>query len=482
MTGMHIGLDFGTSQTKVCVFDISSGVHKFYKWDNGTFFLPSTITIGNDGKCSYGESATGNTKNHFTYFKIAAAEDIVFRQDTFEKALDTPRYALSEFGGHTPEFLSVLYIAFVLYTVKETLNGENQQKKAKGNVFSRLFSTNKSTEPIRFTIQLGIPTEWSHERNYLRKKKFEMLLYIAEEIQKKISSKAEFLDSSIEQLKEVVKHIHTDLRTMGNENLETKLNEYGLSVFPETAAGLYLITQTGQLQEGYYAIMDIGAGSTDLSFFQLSNGKVTYLASESYLLAANDVYRNFAGTEPTLKQIHQAEKKVRKLIANGQWSKNTELTTVINFMNSQFAELVYRLFNKRARKYDGGLTPRFKNQNIILYGGGGQIPIINSGKFVINDHGNPLHLNPDEMEKKQLAEFNSDRNKITPPEALSPQTIPLLAVALGLSFIKPPEASDWVDSSRYHSTDFSKDMVQVPHPSNEDMYIWVSKQLEDTLH
>ena len=43
MADYHIGLDFGTSQTKVCLLNKNSDVREFIKFDDGNYFLPSLI-------------------------------------------------------------------------------------------------------------------------------------------------------------------------------------------------------------------------------------------------------------------------------------------------------------------------------------------------------------------------------------------------------------------------------------------------------
>lgn len=43
MANYHIGLDFGTSQTKVCLFNKDSDVREFLKFDNNSYFLPTLI-------------------------------------------------------------------------------------------------------------------------------------------------------------------------------------------------------------------------------------------------------------------------------------------------------------------------------------------------------------------------------------------------------------------------------------------------------
>ena len=54
MANYHIGLDFGTSQTKVCLFNKDSDVREFLKFDNNSYFLPTLIVKKQNNTFSYG--------------------------------------------------------------------------------------------------------------------------------------------------------------------------------------------------------------------------------------------------------------------------------------------------------------------------------------------------------------------------------------------------------------------------------------------
>ena len=52
-----VGLDFGTHQTKICIENSDSPLHKtyeFYEWDKGVYAFPSIIQINNDRTVRYG--------------------------------------------------------------------------------------------------------------------------------------------------------------------------------------------------------------------------------------------------------------------------------------------------------------------------------------------------------------------------------------------------------------------------------------------
>jgi hypothetical protein len=483
MNNYHIGLDFGTYQTKVCVLDVDNQTHEFIQWDNQTLFLPSTVLVDEDGTIKYGENHSATSKRQISYFKIAAAEDVNFRSQTFEGQEQSIRYLTSEFGGHSPELLSILYLTYVLYEVKNKVKDNLRNRQTSRRGFASLFARSNKTNEIHFTVQLGIPTEWSHQRNIQRKQKFEKILFIANELHKSFNSIAEYLESRINDLRDLAKNIHYNLPIQHENEMENRLNVAGLSVFPETAAGLYLITHTGQLRDGHYAIMDIGGGSTDISFLSLDRNKVIYLASESYLLAANDIYRRF-GASTSLRNIRSAELRLRRSIENGSWVRNESFISVLREIEREMELLVYRLFNTRVTRYGNSMRQSFHRQPIIMYGGGSQIPIIKDGEFVVNDNGAPTSLNVSQtiLDKTPLYNYNSDRLKIIPRETLNENIWPLLTVALGLSFLKPDTASAWVNEVNTNTLhELKQRYIEVQHPSNEGMYVRVYEDLDDKL-
>src|SRR5687768_6910673 len=111
MKQYHIGLDFGTNQTKVCVYNLDAKMHEFFKFSNGTYFLPSRVALKSDGTLEYGSDHSGQSQEEYHYFKIASAEDTEFYIETFPGLpnRDEAFYKFNEFKRFSPEFLSVVY-------------------------------------------------------------------------------------------------------------------------------------------------------------------------------------------------------------------------------------------------------------------------------------------------------------------------------------------------------------------------------------
>ena len=474
MKEYHIGFDFGTYQSKACVFDIKNSTHEFIRFQNGSYFLPSHIARGNNDLFVYGGISAENAHEEYRYFKIAAADDPEFHIETFEKPVDNKSdfYHFSDIIHFSPEFLSVIYITYALFFIKEKYTKPGNESSSNSSIISRLFRRKEVEEEIRFTVQIGIPTEWSHIKNLRRKRKFENILMLSELLQKKYHTLSSFLSTPSVKIIEDVKNIYNSFDFKSIDEFSNRLNELGVSVFPETAAGLTFILKTRQLPKGYYAIMDVGAGTSDISFFRvLDDGTIKYLASESYLMAANNVYRQYFGECSTMSDLSKAEKDVKALIDKEIWKKNARLYAALRDVNKHLDSVVYKLFNGRVYYYRKDMVSKYCNQPIILYGGGARLPVLNSGKIMIHDNG-CISINIDHtyLEKDDIERFTSIIN-IIPYDQSWKTDFSLLVVALGLSYIKPVSSAEWFNTSEYNWKDGSNPQ-EVQHPFNEDCYIY----------
>lgn len=474
MKQYHIGLDFGTYQSKACIYHIDRDEHEFFRFDNGSFFLLSRVAIKKDGTLEYGDKMGAETLEEYYYFKIAAAEDEEFHAETYGKEADKDVnfYKFNEFHNYTPEFLSVVYLTNILFVVKEHYQSPTQPQKERRGLISRFLGREKQQiEEVRFTVQLGIPTEWSQAKNLKRKRKFENILMLATLLQKKYLTLSAFLSASANQLKNDLKEAYESNSFESKEKFYSQLHELGLSIYPETAAGITFLLLTNQLLPGYYAAMDIGAGSTDVSFYQILGNNIKYIASESYILASNDLYRIYSGSDNSMRALKTAEDNVKLKISTDDWKKDLHLVDSLKKLDHQLEDKLYRLFNKRVYYFSKGMLTNYLNQPIIMYGGGALIPIINSGQFLLHDHGSPSSITIPRtyVEKNMIERYSAILNILPGDESWKP-FFPLLVVALGLSFIKADSAAEWFDDTDYHIRDGAPELV--PHPFNEDLFIY----------
>lgn len=294
-----IGLDFGTYQTKVCInyIDKIPSLHEFFEFKNlgdSSLFLPSSVFLLNDKTFRYGNYLGDDIDKTFNYFKIASAENPIFHLLTnYQEQL----YNIKDnFGEFAPEFLSVIYITSVLLEVKDYLRSNASTSKKKFSL-SNLFGKKKEpeNENVESFVRLGVPTEWNKKINIARRRKFEMILLVSEILQKQIEFSSElFIVLKKTELLDMVKTIIDGLKD-SKINFNDLLGEYKISVSPESAAGLLYLIQTKKLDRGLYAAIDIGGGTSDISFFNVDcEHRIKYLASESMMVACNNIYLGYS--------------------------------------------------------------------------------------------------------------------------------------------------------------------------------------------
>ena len=220
-----VGLDFGTHQTKVCIED-KDGVelsYSFMKFKD-TFYrkcytLPSIIGIGRDNKLSYGYLPRTFNGQIIRYFK----------QSTFR-----PSPNMSQIDAM---YYSTWYLAYILFDL-ESLHRQE------------------------FTIQMGAPTDSSHVDmvKVIATRIIVSAYRLVEEVFK--NDKKKFLATTMDELKE-----KTELVAYSDEIKE----EYGILVFPEAYACLKPLISQKKLATGMNLMIDIGGGTTDISFFTIES-------------------------------------------------------------------------------------------------------------------------------------------------------------------------------------------------------------------
>lgn len=321
-----VGLDFGTHQTKVCIEnsdDIYHKTYEFFEWEDGIFALPSVIHINKDHTLTYGkieedncligrkrkpaphpgefkmpQSTQGPTRKPYPpkpqikitdlselnrlkeliaweneckridqEYEVACAryniinrsaspinkvmEEALKAREYYEKALERHTLSLTEefmifrhFKQATfslykwescfePKLLSVLYLTYVIFRLAERL----------GNTFS---------------IQMGIPAS-AQDFNKNKRYAYGYLIQairLAEDVFEWDFER--FLSTGYKELISLIPSF---------EYSEELREYYGLIVIPEAYAALQSVTENGIVPGGMNIMMDIGGGTSDLTFF-----------------------------------------------------------------------------------------------------------------------------------------------------------------------------------------------------------------------
>lgn len=224
-----VGLDFGTHQTKVCIED-KQGAETHYKFQrfrnlNGQlqYTLPSVIYIDDDRMLHYGFAPKNKKCTVIRYFKQA-----VFRN------YDSKNMKLWEAA-----FYTIWYLAFIIFELEEEYGQD-------------------------FTIQMGAPTD-SARLNDAKAIAVSLVVSayrLVENVFK--NDKEKFLNCNYNTLIEKTEVVHY------SDKLK---DDFGLLVFPEAYACLKPMVGRGKVSTGMSLIIDIGGGTTDISFFTIENGQ-----------------------------------------------------------------------------------------------------------------------------------------------------------------------------------------------------------------
>jgi hypothetical protein len=461
MANYHIGLDFGTSQTKVCLLNKDSDVREFIKFDNNNYFLPSLIVKRADNTFSYGNEDENGIK--YRYFKMAAAEDDDLIQITNEDLQgNLPNGTINDFRKYStnydikPEILVVLYLTFTYLYIKKQKSAKNKQNL--GGLLGRLLGNNTPTQNT-FSVNLGIPTEWNNPNHIKRKIKFQSLLISSIELANQLDNLDVFLEAKeIELIKKINDINENHLIELANQGLNEKsdiirgwLEKNKLSVFPESAAGVNYLLKTGRLANGYYATLDIGAGTSDIAIFQINNNNLSrYYCSESISLASNDFYREYA------KQLHNKEvvsfdeiKKTENIIRDGNNINydfyNDARRIIKGFINKKGIEFVigktlYRQYylpfhniNSRVKNIFNDLA----GKRIIIFGGGANLKGFCEGEYVFFQGNNPYAQHDKCFIATPITNYINQVNIIDGDNVQN--HINLLVLALGLTYVEQNE-------------------------------------------
>jgi len=374
-----IGLDFGTHQTKVCIED-KNGTETHYKFHkfmdnegNMHYTLPSIICITPDNKLKYGYVDV-NTKGSFKrYFKQAVFKDV-----------NSPNMQLWEAACY-----SIWYLAFILFDLEKKYGNE-------------------------FTVQMGAPTDSSHIDD--RKAIAVSILASAYKLVEDVfhNDKQAFLDTDYNKLLELTEIVR----------YSDKIKKiYGILVFPESYACLMPIIGRGKIAHGMNLIVDIGGGTTDISFFTIEE---TIKKSKVYHPQLYDFYSFNKGLNYLTLQDTASDALIFKdvhIIKEGEIDRGRS-TVFFGEINNICNSLIERLkgeWTSQTIHNKEKLLNALKNRPILYTGGGSTIGMLRKSYGGFQE----IHLiSYDSWKSKQF-----DDDTLFSNRALCP----ILSTAYGLS-------------------------------------------------
>lgn len=372
-----VGLDFGTHQTKLCI-EQKNGVelgYSFFKfkdtYDKSQYTFPSIIQINSDGKLNYGYVQKTEKSKIIRYFKQAAFTSAPTDMKKDEAVL-----------------YSVWFLAYILFDLEELYGTE-------------------------FSIQMGVPSDSTHLDSQ-RQLAVSILLSayrLVEEVFE--NDKDAFLQSTFKELKE-----KTEIIKYSKELKE----EFQILVFPEAYACLMPLVASSKIDGGMSLMVDIGGGTTDISFFTIEEDKKNPMNSKLKVYDFQSINKglNFLTNSDFLND----KKRLDSNIGSASELSRVLIKIYKNELNRKCGALRRRLFKEF--KIQGDLPESHFYQAIakrpIVYtGGGSSFATLRQGYHGFKD---VIHINHKQWKSSIIEDLST---------IVSLGLCPILSTAYGLS-------------------------------------------------
>lgn len=231
ISNVFIGIDFGTSYTKVSYSYAPTQVPQIetIKWDND--FFKQTVLYVQDERLFF-EKPTGNFKE-VKYFKYSIIE---------KKLKNTAENTVNNFEEMCCVYFLAQVIKRSLKIIQQNLNISN-------------------LDDIKVSINMGVPLENFYEdANKNNKGLYQEILEDAILLAGGSRIRAEIPENQV---------LISNLDSVYSEILQKKaILKWAAHVYPELAAELLLYHQSKFVADGVYAIIDVGGGTVDMALFQ----------------------------------------------------------------------------------------------------------------------------------------------------------------------------------------------------------------------
>lgn len=338
-----VGLDFGTHQTKICIEEKHNRETKYTfvhfpdQNEEKKYTLPSIIRIDEEGLLHYGyqDSSEGFILKYF-------------KQATFCPGMIKWDHEIS------PDRFCIWYLAYIIFYIEEQLDTTD------------------------FAIQMGAPTDSEHHEEQ-KKKAVSLLAEAMRLVEEEFDDDKEaFLATPIGDLYDL---------TQEPEYRESDKEDYGLFVLPEAYACLRPLTKAEKIPIGLNLMIDVGGGTTDVSFFNINED--THEPRIYHFFSLPKALNYLSEIDNAVQSIHgdlsgKAEceiKKERLAIYKNELGEQCEelRLSIINLFRASVdraPERIYDALKNRPIVYAGGGS---KYEEIVLpYGGFSECRVIDT--------------------------------------------------------------------------------------------------------
>ncbi len=370
-----VGLDFGTHQSKVCI-EQKEGAELSYEFfmfkdadGKEQFTLPSVLCVDEEDHIHYGYILEKQKGKLVKYFKQATFTD---KNDKMCKT--------------NAIYFSIWYIAYILFDLEKIYGQE-------------------------FSIQMGVPTDGEHLEEQ-QKLAVRILLSAYRLVEEKFDhDKEKFLAVTMHELCS-----QTELVPYDDEQKFL----YSILVFPEAYACLMPLVNSKKIATGMSLMVDIGGGTTDISFFTIPTPKDPKEDQRPLIY-------DFHSLNKGLNYLTDADKIIaRRVDSNVKNAK--EISSVRNYdygkeLKMLCGDLCNRLVAnfKRSGKSLFRLHDALKGRPIIYTGGGSTFELLRTEYYPFTDI---IHIS----EKQWRMDIVKDMDII-----IEQGLCPILSTAYGLS-------------------------------------------------
>ncbi|GHT83396.1 hypothetical protein FACS1894137_04380 [Spirochaetia bacterium] len=238
---LNIGIDFGTSYTKVCFSD-SINSHNFVIFNN-TEFKSSIIY------CNYKDKI-------FYYNKPEIIENVIavkyFKYSMISDDLPRTKFLSSEITDIRPEILCcVFFIACLIKDIKTYI--------------TKYYSTRIEQVKIDYSFTMGVPIEnYANENRNL----YDKVLNIAYKL-------TDFLTLDSISFSDLINFYKT------NQNIKIMpFGQSNLNTLPELYAESLAFLQNRGVDTGVYALIDVGGGTVDMAILYKESPSIFSIISK----------------------------------------------------------------------------------------------------------------------------------------------------------------------------------------------------------
>ncbi len=271
-----VGIDFGTSGTKIVFGDTTSDRHYLVSFGESAdgalpFILPSVVRLKGENLLFHSDDSAEPSDLELRAFKVCLAcqlELALCRQCAYRS--DRPGVFVRQSDHVTAEEVATWYLAYVIGLCKREMN------RRWGGGFE-----------LRPLYNIGAPIDqWNAHQG---KELFTRVAFYAERLSDTVVEGMTVAD---------IRASYAQIRSSNSALPGEK--EQNVFVQPETAAGLMSFVTSPRVPAGLYGIVDVGAGTTDVSFFRLADfttgepRRMSFYDAKTDVVGSGDLDRSLA--------------------------------------------------------------------------------------------------------------------------------------------------------------------------------------------